>query len=121
MVKSRRNLTESQLTFEPHPDPMWYTLDTPRPEFLVEFWVDPDVGGAHGFCSKINNSLDGMRSPLLECPPVYTFVEVNCVLPRHDILESRTGLASLHRSPSASQNRREGAIDSTFLVLFGGA
>jgi hypothetical protein len=45
---------------------MWYTLDTTRPEFLVEFGVDPDVGCTHGFCSKLDDRLDGMGRPLLE-------------------------------------------------------
>jgi hypothetical protein len=48
-------------------------------------------------------------------------VEVDGVLPRHDILESRASLASLYLSPSASQNRLDLTADSTFLVLFGGA
>lgn len=75
---------------------MWYALDTTRPEFLVEFGVDPDVGGAHGFCSEIDDGLDGMGSPLLKRSPVDTLVEVDGVLSRHDILESRAGLASLY-------------------------
>jgi len=45
---------------------MWYALDTTRPEFLVEFGVDPDVGGAHGFCGEVDDGLDGMGSPLLK-------------------------------------------------------
>ena len=45
---------------------MWYTLDTTRPEFLVKFGVDPNVGCAHGFCSELGDGLDGMGRPLLE-------------------------------------------------------
>jgi hypothetical protein len=94
--------TELRRTLEFHPDPMWYTLDTTRPEFLVEFGVDPNVGGAHGFCSEFDNGLDGMGSSLLKRSPVDTFVEVDGVLPRHDILESGAGLSSLYRPLSAS-------------------
>jgi len=118
---SHSKQTEPRRTLELHPNPVRYTLDTTRPEFLVEFGVDPDVGGAHGFCSEFDNGLDGMGSPLLERPSVDTFVEVDGVLPRHDILESGASLASLHRSPSASQNRYNSTAVSTFLVLFGGA
>jgi len=100
---------------------MWYTLDTTRPEFLVEFGVDSNVGCAHGFCSELDDGLDGMRSPLLERSSVYTFMEVDSVLSRHDILEGRAGLASLYRSPSAPQNRYNSTEHSTFFVLFGGA
>jgi hypothetical protein len=48
-------------------------------------------------------------------------VEVDGVLPRHNILESRTSLATLRQSLLASQNRRNLFICSTFFVLFGGA
>ena len=82
---------------------MWYALDTARPEFLVEFGVDPDVCGTHGFCGELDDGLDGMGSPLLKRSPVDTLVEVDGIFPSHDILESRAGLASLYRSPSASQ------------------
>ena len=100
---------------------MRYTLDTTRPEFLVEFGVDPDIDCTHGFCSKLDDGLDGMGRPLLERLSMYTFVEVDGVFPRHNVLESGAGLASLHRSSSASQNQHNLATHSTFLVLFGGA
>ena len=75
-------------------------LDTARPEFLVEFGVDSDVGGAHGFRSELDNGLDGVRSSLLERSSVDALMEVDGVFPRHDILESRASLASLCRSLS---------------------
>ena len=65
---------------------MRYALDTPRPEFLVQFGINSHVGGAHGFCSEFYDGLDGVGSPLLERSSVDTFVKVDGVLPRHDIL-----------------------------------
>lgn len=84
---------------------MRYALDTTRPELLVELRVDPNIGSAHGFCSEVDDGLDGMGSSLLERPSMNTFMEVDGVFPCHNILESRAGLASLHQSPSASPNR----------------
>jgi hypothetical protein len=100
---------------------MWYALDATRPECLVEFGVDPDISSTHGFCSKLDDGLDSMGGPLLERPPMDTFVKMDGVLPRHDVLESRAGLASLCRSSSTPQNRHDLTAHSTFLVLFGGA
>jgi hypothetical protein len=100
---------------------MWYALDTARPELLVQLGVNSHVSRAHGFCSEFDNGLDGVRSALLERPSVNTLMKVDSVLPRHDILESRPSLASLHtdcRQFPRTATEPDRAL--TFFVLFGG-
>jgi hypothetical protein len=66
---------------------MRHRLDATLPHSLVEFRVDPDVRGAHGFLSKVDDGLDGPRGTLFEGSAVDAFMEVDGVLPGNDVLQ----------------------------------
>ena len=70
-------------------------LDTTGPQRLVEFGVEPDIGGAHCLLGEFYNGLDGMGGTLLEGAAVYPLVEVDGVFTGDNILESRASLAGL--------------------------
>ena len=70
-------------------------LDTTGPQRLVEFGVEPDIGGAHCLLGELYNGLDGMGGTLLEGAAVYPLVEVDGVFTGDNILESRASLAGL--------------------------
>ena len=70
-------------------------LDTTGPQRLVEFGVEPDIGGAHCLLGELYNGLDGMGGTLLEGAAVDTLVEVDGVFAGHDILEGGARLAAL--------------------------
>ena len=88
MVKALR-------TLKLHSYPVRNGLDTLRPQSLVQFWVQSDIGSLHLRLSELDDGLDGPRSPLLEGSPVDVFVEVDGVLAGHDILERGARLAAL--------------------------
>jgi hypothetical protein len=76
---------------------MGYILNTTSPECLVEFWVQADIGGAHGFLCEVYNGLDCRRCALLKRAAVDMFVEVDRVLARYNVLQRRTpGLVELN-------------------------
>jgi hypothetical protein len=74
-------------TLKLHSYPVRNGLDTLRPQSLVQFWVQSDIGSLHLGLGELDDGLDGPRSPLLEGSSVDVFVEVDGVLAGHDILE----------------------------------
>ena len=81
-------------TLKFNPQPMRDSLDSLRPDGLVEFGVESDVRCAHCLVSEIDHGFDSPRSTLFEGAAVYAFVEVDGVLPGNDILEGRASLAA---------------------------
>lgn len=88
-----------ELTLKPDTDSVRNTLDSLRPQSLVELRVEADVGGAHRLLCEVDDRLDSPRCALLERAAVHPLVEVDGVLASHDILE-RGALAGLHRFQS---------------------
>ena len=80
-------------------------LDTTGPQRLVEFGVEPDIGGAHCLLGELYNGLDGMGGTLLEGAAVDALVEVDGVLAGHDILECGARLAALFVGIVGAQGR----------------
>jgi len=70
------------------------SLDSLGPDSLVEFRVETDIGGTHGLLGEVNDGFDGPWGALFEGTAVDTLVEVDSVLPGHDILERRASLAA---------------------------
>ena len=87
-------MVEKLRTLKLHAYPVGDGLDTLGPESLVELRVQADVGGAHRLLSELDDRLDGPGSTLLEGAAVDMFVQVDRVLPCHDILERRARLAA---------------------------
>lgn len=83
------------LTLKLHAYPVGDVFDTASPELLVELGIKPDVRGAHRLARKLCDGLDGGGGTALEGPAVYTLVQVDGVLPGHDILQRRAGLTRL--------------------------
>lgn len=77
-----------QLTVEFYPHPVGHRLDTPRPYLLVQFGIKAHIVGSHCLLGKVDDRFDGPGSPLLERTTVDALVEMDGVLPRHDILQS---------------------------------
>ena len=69
-------------------------LDATCSERLVELRVEADVGGAHCLLCEGDDGLDGGRCAAFEGAAVDVLVQVDRVLPRHDILERRARLAA---------------------------
>ena len=82
------------LTLKLHSYTMGNRLDTPCPDLLIQFRIQPDIARAHGLLRKVNDRFDGPWSPLFEGSTVYTFMEVNCILAGDDVLESRARLTA---------------------------
>lgn len=104
---------------------MGHRLDTTSPESRVEGRVNSDIGGSHSFLCKVDNGLDGPWCPLLERATVNELVEVDRVLPGHDILKCRTSLASglfvSRKIVRLEQVKVEGKRDGATFVLGAGA
>ena len=74
-------------------------LDTPRPDSLVEFRIQSDVGCAHCFSCEFDDGFDSMGCTLLKRATVNTLMEVDGVFAGDDVFEGRASLASLESSP----------------------
>ena len=53
---------------------MRHALNTPRPQSLVKLRIEPNVGGAHGFLSEVDDRLYGPGGTLLEGTAMDAFV-----------------------------------------------
>ena len=87
-------MAEHRLTFKLYSHPMWDSFDALRPERLIELWVDPDIGRAHGLPCKLDDGLDRPGSALLERPAVHAFVQMDGVFACDDVLQRRAGFAA---------------------------
>lgn len=87
-------LESNKLTLEFNPNPMRHRLDALRPHRLVQLGVDADVGGAHRLAGKVDDGLDSPGCALLEGAAVNALVQVDRVLARYDVLESRASLTA---------------------------
>ena len=82
------------LTLELNPYPVGHALDTLSPDCLVELGVEADVRGAHCLLGEGDDGLYGGRCAAFEGAAVDVLVQVDRVLPRHNILERRARLAA---------------------------
>jgi len=81
-------------SLELNPQPVGNGLDTLRPDSLVEFGVEPHIGGPHCLLGEVDHGFDGPGGTLFEGAAVHALVKVNGVLPGNDILEGRASLAA---------------------------
>lgn len=85
-------------TLKLDPQPMWDSLDSLRPECLIQLGVNPHVGCSHSLLGEVDDRLDGPWGALLERTAVHEFVQMDSVFAGDDVLERRTGLtASLYK------------------------
>jgi len=72
-------------------------LHSTLPHLLIQLCVNTNVLGAHYFLCELSNLLQSLRRPLLKSSAMNSLMEVDCILPRHNLSRARLILSLLGR------------------------
>jgi hypothetical protein len=73
---------------------MWYALDPPCPQSLIQFRINPHITRSHCFVCEIDDGFDSPWCPFFEGTAVDEFVQMDGVFTGDDVLEGRACLAA---------------------------
>jgi len=76
-----------------HSYPMGNSLDTLRPNLLIQLRVQSHITRAHRLLREVNDRFDCPWGPLFEGSAMHAFVQVDSVFAGDDVLEGGAGLA----------------------------